>query len=84
MPPLARHIIHADLDAFYAAVEQLDNPALRGLPVLVRDRPKGLGAAVRRRLGHAHGHRGAAVSRGRHRPAPLRPNPLPIWRHQPP
>lgn len=30
-----RHIIHADLDAFYAAVEQLDNPELRCLPVLV-------------------------------------------------
>ena len=25
-----RHIIHADLDAFYAAVEQLDNPDLVG------------------------------------------------------
>ena len=25
-----RHILHADLDAFYAAVEQLDNPDLRG------------------------------------------------------
>ena len=27
-------IIHCDLDAFYAAVEQRDNPALRGKPVL--------------------------------------------------
>ena len=36
-----RHIIHADLDAFYAAVEQLDNPKLRGLPVLVGGRPEG-------------------------------------------
>ncbi len=30
-----RIVIHADMDAFYAAVEQLDNPALRGKPVLI-------------------------------------------------
>ena len=41
-----RHIIHADLDAFYAAVEVLDNPELRGLPVLVGGRPDGRGVVA--------------------------------------
>ena len=35
-----RHIIHADLDAFYAAVEQLDHPELRGKPVMVGGSPQ--------------------------------------------
>jgi len=41
-----RHIIHADLDAFYAAVEQLDNPEMRGKPVLVGGRPEDRGVVA--------------------------------------
>ena len=41
-----RQIIHADLDAFYAAVEQMDNPELRGRPVLVGGRPENRGVVA--------------------------------------
>jgi len=33
-----RIVLHADMDAFYAAVEQLDDPKLRGKPILVGPR----------------------------------------------
>jgi DNA polymerase IV len=41
-----RKIIHIDMDAFYASVEQRDNPELRGKAIAVGGSPEGRGGVV--------------------------------------
>ncbi len=41
-----RRILHCDMDCFYAAVHARDDPALRGVPLIIGGRPEGRGVVA--------------------------------------
>ena len=43
---MVRIVAHLDLDAFFAAVEELERPELRGLPLVVGGDPHGRGVVA--------------------------------------
>ena len=45
-PPLVKKIIHIDMDAFYASIEQRDNQDYVGKPIAVGGSPEGRGGVV--------------------------------------
>lgn len=64
---MTRRVMHADLDCFFAAVEELDDPSLRGRPVIVGGDPDRRGVVstanyAARRFG-VHSAMSAAMAR---------------------
>ena len=43
---MQRWIMHIDMDAFYASVEQMDRPEFRGKPLIVGEGPRSVVSAA--------------------------------------
>src|SRR3989442_2324718 len=66
-----RAILHIDLDAFYASIEQRDHPEYRGKPAIVGGSPdRGGGAATGSHEGRKYGVPSAMPSRTTQRLCP--------------
>ncbi|MFZ1363563.1 MAG: DNA polymerase IV, partial [Brachymonas denitrificans] len=53
-PPLPRRIAHLDMDAFFASVELLRYPQLKGLPVVIGGSPSRNDLALRKQYGERY------------------------------
>ncbi|MDK2956992.1 MAG: polymerase [Desulfovibrionales bacterium] len=61
----ARRVIHLDMDAFFASIEQLDFPEYRGRPLAVGDNPRGVVSAASYEIRRYGVHSAMSVAQAR-------------------